>query len=82
MFFVSIITVLETTHSISLKVPHCLVFVQQPLTVNVFSKFVKMEKIFHCCVVQYLYLKGPTNIKTELDSAQGESAPLFTTLKY
>lgn len=78
MFFVSIITVLETTHSISLKVPHCLVAINS----KCFSKFVKMEKIFHCCVVQYLYLKGPTHIKTELDSAQGESAPSFTTLKY
>jgi len=34
--------------------------------------------------MQYFHLKGlsPTNIKTELDSTLGESAPSFTTIKY
>ena len=35
-------------------------------------------------VIQYFHLKGlsPTNIKVELDSTLGESASLFTTIKY
>ena len=43
-----------------------------------------MEKIGHRYVVQYFYLKGlsPTNIKAEMDSTLGESAPSFTTVKY
>ena len=43
-----------------------------------------MEKIGHRYVIQYFHLKGltPTNIKTELDSTLGESAPSFTTIKY
>ncbi|MCP6755764.1 hypothetical protein NL533_29490, partial [Klebsiella pneumoniae] len=51
---------------------------------NVFSEFVKMEKIVHRYVIQYFYSKGlsPTNIKAELDSTLGESALSFTTVKY
>lgn len=51
---------------------------------NVLSEFVKMEKIGHRYVIQYFYLKGlsPTNIKDELDSTLGESAPSFATVKY
>lgn len=43
-----------------------------------------MEKIGHRYVLQYFHLKGfsPTSIKAELDSALGESAPSFTTVKY
>jgi histone-lysine N-methyltransferase SETMAR len=43
-----------------------------------------MEKIGHRYVIQYFHLKGlsPTNIKAELDSTLGESAPSFTTPKY
>ncbi|KAJ3662521.1 hypothetical protein Zmor_006866 [Zophobas morio] len=43
-----------------------------------------MEKIGHRYVIQYFYLKGlsPTNIKAELDSTLGGSAPSFTTIKY
>ena len=43
-----------------------------------------MEKIGHRYVIQYLHLKGlsPTNIKAELDSTLGGSAPSFTTIKY
>ncbi|GFU73069.1 hypothetical protein TNCV_4310031 [Trichonephila clavipes] len=43
-----------------------------------------MEKIGHRHVIQYFHLKGlsQTNIKAELDSTQGESAPSFTTVKY
>ena len=43
-----------------------------------------MEKIYYRYVIQYFYLKGlsPTNIKAELDFTLGESAPLFTTIKY
>ena len=43
-----------------------------------------MEKIGHRYMIQYFYLKGlsPTNIKAELDSTLGESAPSFSTIKY
>ena len=43
-----------------------------------------MGKIGHCYVIQYFNLKGlsPINIKSELDSTLGESAPSFTTVKY
>ncbi|GFV66668.1 mariner transposase [Trichonephila clavipes] len=43
-----------------------------------------MEKIGHRYVIQYFHLKSlsPTNIKAELDSTLGESAPSFTTVKY
>jgi histone-lysine N-methyltransferase SETMAR len=43
-----------------------------------------MEKIGHRYVIQYFHLKGlsPTNIKAELDSTLGESAPSFITVKY
>ncbi|XP_017481945.1 PREDICTED: putative uncharacterized protein FLJ37770 [Rhagoletis zephyria] len=52
--------------------------------VNVFSEFVNMEKIGHRYVIQYFYLKGlsPSNIKAEIDSTLGGSAPSFTTVKY
>jgi hypothetical protein len=52
--------------------------------VNALGEFVNMEKIGHRYVIQYFHLKGlsPTNIKAELDSAVGESAPSFTTVKY
>jgi len=52
--------------------------------VNALSEFVNMEKIGHRYVIQYFHLKGlsPTNIKAELDSTLGESAPSFTTVKY
>ena len=35
-------------------------------------------------MIQYFHLKGlsPTNIKAELDSTLGSSAPSFTTIKY
>ena len=51
---------------------------------NALSEFVSMEKIGHRYVIQYLHLKGlsPTNIKAELESTLGESAPSFTTIKY
>ena len=41
-----------------------------------------MSKIGHSYVVQYFNLKGlsPTNIKAELDSTLGKSAPSFTTI--
>lgn len=67
-----------------MKTLHCLVFVWQPSIVNVLSEFVNMEKIGHRYVIQYFHLKGfsPTNIKAELDSTLGESAPSFTTVKY
>ncbi|KAK2579087.1 hypothetical protein KPH14_010936 [Odynerus spinipes] len=62
----------------------CLVFVLQPSLVNAFSEFVKIEKIGYRYVIQYFNLKGlsPTNIKAELDSTLGESAPSFATIKY
>jgi histone-lysine N-methyltransferase SETMAR len=43
-----------------------------------------MEEIGYRYVFQYFHLKGlsPTNIKAELDSTLGESAPSFTTIKY
>ncbi|XP_017480334.1 PREDICTED: histone-lysine N-methyltransferase SETMAR-like [Rhagoletis zephyria] len=43
-----------------------------------------MEKIGHRYVIQYFYLKGlsPSNIKAEIDSTLGGSAPSFTTIKY
>ncbi|XP_023214135.1 endothelin-converting enzyme 2-like [Centruroides sculpturatus] len=52
--------------------------------VNNLSEFVNMEKVCHRYMIQYFHLKGfsPTNIKTELDSTLGESAPSFTTIKY
>ena len=51
---------------------------------NALSKFVNIEKIGHHYVIQYFHLKGlcPNNIKAELDSTLGESAPSFTTIKY
>ena len=51
---------------------------------NALSEFVNMEKIGHRYMIQYFHLKGlsPTNIKAELDSTLGESAPSFTTVKY
>ena len=60
------------------------VLVWQPSKVNVCSVFVKMEKIGCRYVIQYFHLKGfsPTNIKEELDSTLGDSAPSFTTVKY
>ena len=43
-----------------------------------------MEKISHCCVIQYFHLKGldSTNFKAELDSILGKSAPPLTIIKY
>ncbi|GFS72405.1 mariner transposase [Trichonephila clavipes] len=43
-----------------------------------------MENIGFRYVIQYFYLKGlsPANIKAELDSTLGKSAPSFTTVKY
>ncbi|GFW18273.1 mariner transposase [Trichonephila clavipes] len=43
-----------------------------------------MEKIGHRYMIQYIYLKGliPTNIKAELDSTLGESAPSFMIVNY
>ena len=51
---------------------------------NALSKLVDMKKIGHRYVIQYFHLKGlcPTNIKAQLDSTLGESAPSFTTIKY
>lgn len=48
------------------------------------SVFVKMEKIEYRAVIKYLFLKGntPTQIKDELDSVYGDSAPSFTTVKF
>ncbi|GFW43454.1 mariner transposase [Trichonephila clavipes] len=63
--------------------PCCLVFVWQPSIVSIFSEFVKMEKICQHYVIQYfLFERSLTNVKTELHSTLGESAPLFTTVKY
>lgn len=43
-----------------------------------------MEKIAHQYVIQCFHLTGtsPSNIKAELDSTLGDSAPSFTTIKY
>ena len=51
---------------------------------NALSEFVNMDKIDNRYVIQYFHLKGlsPTNIKTELESTLGQSAVLFTTIKY
>ena len=51
---------------------------------NALSEFVIMEKICHCYVIQYFHSKclSPTNIKAQLDSTLGESAPSFTAIKY
>jgi histone-lysine N-methyltransferase SETMAR len=52
--------------------------------VNALGEFVNMEKIDHRYVIQYFHLKrlSPTDIKAELDSTLGESAPSFTTENY
>ena len=44
----------------------------------------KMDKIDYRAVIKYLFLKGntPTQIKDELDSAYGDTAPSFTTVKF
>src|SRR5436190_21126688 len=44
----------------------------------------KMNKIEYRAVIKYLFLKGntPTQIKDELDSVYGDSAPSFTTVKF
>lgn len=46
---------------------------------KVISEFLKMEKIGHRFMIQYLYLKGlsPTNIKAKLDPTLGEFAPTY-----
>ncbi|XP_036325012.1 histone-lysine N-methyltransferase SETMAR-like [Rhagoletis pomonella] len=50
---------------------------------SVFSDFVKMEKIGHRYVIQYFCMGlSPSNIKAEIDSIFGKSAPSFTTVKY
>ena len=51
---------------------------------NALSEFVNMKKISHRYMIQYFRFKGlsPTNIKAELDSTLGKSAPSFTTIKY
>lgn len=43
-----------------------------------------MEKLEYRAVIKYLYLKGntPTQIKEELDTVYGDSAPSFTTVKF
>ncbi|GFY01593.1 HTH_48 domain-containing protein [Trichonephila clavipes] len=43
-----------------------------------------MDKIEYQDVIKYLFLKGntPTQIKDELDSTYGDSAPSFTTVKF
>ena len=43
----------------------------------------KIDKIEYRAVIKYLFLKGntPTQIKDELDSVYGDSAPSFTTVK-
>ncbi|XP_030760797.1 protein GVQW3-like [Sitophilus oryzae] len=43
-----------------------------------------MDKIGYRAVIKYLVLKGntPTQIKHELDSMYGDSAPSFTTVKF
>ena len=44
----------------------------------------KMDKIEYRAVIKYLFLKGntPTQIKDELNSVYGDSAPSFTTVKF
>ena len=44
----------------------------------------KMDKIEYRAVNKYLFLKRntPTQIKDELDSIYGDSAPLFTAVKF
>ena len=44
----------------------------------------KMDKIEYQAVIKYLFLKGntPTQIKDELDSVHGDSAPSFNTVKF
>ncbi|GFT14209.1 HTH_48 domain-containing protein [Trichonephila clavipes] len=43
-----------------------------------------MDKIEYRAVVKYFFLKGntPTQIKEEVDSVYGDSAPSFTTVKF
>ncbi|GFY15925.1 histone-lysine N-methyltransferase SETMAR [Trichonephila clavipes] len=43
-----------------------------------------MDKIGYQADIKYLFLKGntPTQIKDELDSVYGDSAPSFTTVKF
>jgi len=43
-----------------------------------------MEKIEYRAVIKFLFLKGntPSQIKDELDSVYGDSAPSFTTVKF
>ncbi|GFW17586.1 HTH_48 domain-containing protein [Trichonephila clavipes] len=43
-----------------------------------------MDKIEYRAVIKYWFLKGnmPTQIKDELDSEYGDSAPSFTTVKF
>ncbi|CAK1585575.1 unnamed protein product [Parnassius mnemosyne] len=43
-----------------------------------------MEKIEYRVVIKFLFLKGntPTKIKDELDSVYGDSAPLFSIVKF
>lgn len=41
-----------------------------------------MEKIDHSCMIQCIYLKGPTNNKAKLDSTLEESTCSFTIMKY
>ena len=51
---------------------------------NAFSELVKIEKLVHRYVIQYIHSKGlsPINIGVELDSILGEPAPLYTIIKY
>ena len=71
------------TYVLSFKASRWLVFLFKPSKVNDLSVFVNVEKIGYRYVIQYFRLKGlsPTNIKAELDSTLGESAPSFTTVK-
>ena len=51
---------------------------------NALSEFLNIEKIGDRYVIQYFHLKGisPTNIKAELYSTLGESAPQFIPIMY
>lgn len=55
-------TLFKSTQSqayiLSFKTSPCWVFVWRPSVVNVFSKFLKMEKISHHYVAQYFYLNN------------------------
>ena len=66
-----------------MKTLRCLVIFWQPSIVNALTEFLNKDKIGHRYVIQYFHLKGlsPTNIKAELNSTLGESAPSLTLIK-